>query len=66
MAVVVGQATLSPQTLRQQRTIEDVEVATAQWVDWCNHRRLYEYCGDMPPAELETAYYAQHRRPAAG
>ena len=24
-----------------------------------NHRRLYEYCGDIPPVELETAYYAQ-------
>jgi putative transposase len=48
------------------RTIEDVEVVTAQWVDWFNHRRLYEYCGDIPPAELEAAYYAQHQRPAAG
>lgn len=42
------------------RTIEQVEVATAEWVDWFNHRRLYEYCGDIPPAELETAYYAAH------
>ena len=48
------------------RTIEDVEVATAEWVHWFNHRRLYEYCGDIPPVELETAYYAQQRRPAAG
>ena len=48
------------------RTIEEVEFATAEWVDWFNHRRLYEYCGDIPPVELETAYYAQHRRPAAG
>ena len=48
------------------RTIEEVELATAEWVDWFNHRRLYEYCGDIPPVELETAYYAQHRRPAAG
>ena len=48
------------------RTIEDVELATAKWVHWFNHRRLYEYCGDIPPAELEGAYYAQHRRPAAG
>jgi hypothetical protein len=31
-----------------------------------NHRRLYEYCGDVPPADMEVAYYAQHRRPAAG
>jgi putative transposase len=48
------------------RTIEEVELATAQWVDWFNHHRLYEYCGDIPPVDLETAYYAQHRRPAAG
>ena len=47
------------------RTVEDVELATARWVDWFNHRRLYEYCGDVPPAELETAYYAQRVRPAA-
>jgi putative transposase len=48
------------------RSIEDVEVATAEWVHWFNHRRLYEYCGDIPPVELETAYYAQQPRPAAG
>jgi putative transposase len=48
------------------RTIEEVELATAEWVDWFNRRRLYEYCGDIPPVELETAYYAQYRRPAAG
>jgi len=43
------------------RTVEQVELATAEWVDWFNFRRLYEYCGDIPPAELEDAYYAQHR-----
>ena len=48
------------------RTIEEVELATAEWVDWFNLHRLYEYCGDIPPVELETACYAQHRRPAAG
>ena len=32
------------------RTVEEVEYATAEWVDWFNHRRLYEYCGDIPPA----------------
>lgn len=46
---------------RPWRTIEDVELATAQWIDWFNHRRLYEYCGDMPPAEMESAHYAHHR-----
>jgi hypothetical protein len=29
--------------------------------DWSSHRRLYEYCGDIPPVELETAYHAQQR-----
>jgi putative transposase len=42
------------------RTADAVEYATAEWVDWFNHRRLYEYCGDIPPAEAEKHYYA-HR-----
>ena len=45
------------------RTIDQVEVATAEWVDWFNHRRLYEYCGDIPPAEMEAAHYAQQPDP---
>jgi len=48
------------------KNVDDVEIATAEWVDWFNHRRLYGYCGDMPPAELETAYYAHHQPQAAG
>jgi len=47
------------------RDVNQVELATAEWVDWFNHRRLYEYCGDIPPVDLEAAYYAQHQRPAA-
>jgi transposase InsO family protein len=39
---------------------------TAEWVHWFNLRRLYEYCGDKPPAELETAHYARYRGAAAG
>jgi putative transposase len=42
------------------RTAEQVETATLEYVDWFNHRRLYEACGDIPPAELETAYYRQN------
>jgi putative transposase len=41
------------------RNLGQVEIATAEWVDWFNHRRLYEYCGDIPPAELEDEFYAQ-------
>lgn len=44
------------------RTVEQVEIATLEWVDWFNHRRLLEACGDIPPTELEQAHY--HRRAA--
>ncbi len=40
------------------RTVDQVEVATAEWIDWFNHRRLREHHGDIPPAELEDAHYA--------
>ncbi len=29
------------------RTLEQVEIATLEWVDWFNNRRIYEHCGDM-------------------
>ena len=41
------------------RTIDAVEYATLEWVDWFNHRRLLEPIGNIPPAELEQAYYRQ-------
>lgn len=41
------------------RTIEDVEFATLEWVDWFNTRRLLEPIGYVPPAEFEAAYYQQ-------
>jgi putative transposase len=41
------------------RTLDAVEIATAEWVEWFNHRRLYEHCGDIPPVEAEDHYYAQ-------
>jgi putative transposase len=50
------------------RTCDQLELATAEWVDWFNHRRLYEYCGDVPPVECENDYYALRNatRPPAG
>jgi putative transposase len=42
------------------RTAEQVEIATLHYVDWFNRRRLFEACGDIPPTELETAYYRQN------
>jgi putative transposase len=41
------------------RTPGQVEIATLKYLDWFNHQRLYEACGDIPPAELEDAYYRQ-------
>jgi putative transposase len=43
------------------RAVDAVEYATAEYVEWLNHRRLYEHCGDVPPVDLENAYYAHHR-----
>jgi transposase InsO family protein len=36
------------------RSLEAVEIATLQWVDWFNHRRLLEPIGNIPPAEAEA------------
>jgi putative transposase len=36
------------------RTPEQVEVAILHYVDWFNRQRLFEACGDIPPAELEA------------
>jgi transposase InsO family protein len=41
------------------RTVDEVEYATLEWVDWFNNRRLLEPIGNIPPAELEMAYYRQ-------
>jgi putative transposase len=35
------------------KTIDQVELATLEWVDWYNHRRLHTACGGLPPAEYE-------------
>ncbi len=41
------------------RSLEAVEFATLEWVDWFNHRRLLEPIGYVPPAEYEARYYEQ-------
>jgi putative transposase len=46
------------------RSVEDVEFATLQWVDWFNNRRLLEPIGDIPPVESEQAYYQRYESPA--
>ena len=41
------------------KSIDPVEYATLEWVDWFNHRRLLGPIGSVPPAEFEQAYYDQ-------
>ena len=43
------------------RSLEAVEFATLEWVNWFNNRRLFEPIGNIPPAEAEARYYAQVR-----
>jgi len=40
------------------KSLEAVEFATLEWVDWFNHRRLLQPIGNIPPAEAEQRYFA--------
>lgn len=42
---------------RTWKTCEAVELATLEWVDWFNHRRLLEPIGYVLPAQAEANYY---------
>lgn len=48
------------------KSVTDVEIAVAEYIDWFNHRRLHGEIGLVPPAEFEAAYWAangkQHYR----
>jgi len=46
---------------RPWHALADVELATAEWVEWYNHRRLHTAIGNIPPAEHEAAYHATHQ-----
>ncbi len=38
------------------RGLDDLELATLEWVDWYNHRRLHGAIGNVPPAEYERGH----------
>jgi putative transposase len=48
------------------RSLEEVEFATLEWVDWFNQRRLLEPIGHVPPAEFEEIYYERAKSPTIG
>jgi transposase InsO family protein len=41
------------------RTIEQVELATLEYVWWWNHKRLHGELDMRTPVEVEDAYYAE-------
>jgi putative transposase len=45
------------------RTVEQVELATAEYVWWWNNQRLHSELGYRTPAEVETEYYADLESP---
>jgi putative transposase len=40
--------------------LDEVEIATLEWVDWFNNRRLHTACADLTPVEFEQVHYRQH------
>lgn len=49
---------------RSWRNLEQVELATLEWVHWFNNKRLLSPIEDIPPIEAEQLYYQQRRESA--
>jgi putative transposase len=45
-------------------SIDDLEIAVAEYIDWYNHRRLHGEIGLIPPVEHEDHYHRQNPAPA--
>ena len=45
--------------------MEAVELATLEWVDWFNKRRILGSVGNVPPIEAEHSYYEKAKENAA-
>jgi transposase InsO family protein len=43
--------------------LEDIELATLEWIWWLNNHRLLGPLGHIPPAEYEEAYYLRLHSP---
>lgn len=47
------------------RSLDQVEFATLDWVDWFNNERLFRPLGNIPPVEFEELYYQKQEVAAA-
>jgi len=45
------------------KSIDDLEIAVAEYIDWFNHRRPHGEIGLVPPAEFEDQHYRHHPAP---
>ena len=48
------------------RNLDDLELATLEWVDWFNNRRLFGAIGYVPPVEYEANRYSSQAPALAG
>ena len=48
------------------RNVDEVELATLEWVHWFNTQRLHGALGNIPPEEFEAAFYAAQQTDPAG
>jgi len=55
-----------PDAPRPWDDVDELELATLSWAHWFNHERLHRYCGHVPPAEFEAAFYAAQQTDPAG
>ncbi len=44
------------------RSVERVELATVNWVEWFNTERTHESIDDLTPVQAEQAHYAARNR----
>jgi putative transposase len=49
----------SPFRVHPAKTVDDIEYATMEWIDWYNNRRCTASLATIPPDEFEATYYAQ-------
>ena len=41
--------------------LPDLQIGTAEWVHWYNHKRPNGFCNHLTPAHAERVYYDHHQ-----